>query len=333
MESATLDIDVSDVISEKQDVAQKELLTCFAPIVDNFGVYIKILITRNFDSTINYLLRKNSGFDYQYSSKREQGIAATGRMFSEPKEDTVSFTLIFNGHHLSDWQDHILLWRRVIFLHEAIHIIDETLRFKEIGNACFSEPHKANEIMNNLSFRIWTEYNAVRGSAEAIAGIPNIITSDVEKYTLHQGYVDSFAGLIKTLPDLLVKNVTAFRKRIMGIDQLARNVFPILSQSLILATYVAAQYDALEKKNRLEELVDGDYSFFFDRWTIVHNKIQSIYDSFEKINEKRIIEMANDIRLLYLNCGFTMTDTENGLYVAVSFPNLHNKNPETLFPF
>jgi hypothetical protein len=239
------------------------------------------------------------------------------RLSPVPKDDNISFTVVFNADHLGRWDESLSLWRFNFFVHEATHIVDDIFRFKEIGNACFSEPITGEENINYLSYLIWTEYNAVRTSAEALASIGSINASDVEKYTIQVGYVDSFVALIKMLPDFLTKNITDFRERKIDIDTLTTIVFPILRQAMILATYVDAQLDGLKNGNRAEQFVEGKYSFFVERWSVIHDKIKILYESQKTFDKEAKGVIANEIRKLYYNCGFTLTDTEKGLYVGV----------------
>ena len=236
-----LDLDVSGVTVERQEVAKQELGYIFKPIEERLGVTIRVLVLADFDGKINELLTKKSGINYHYNSRREQGIVATAKTLSYAEEGGIGFTVVINANHLGRWDAPLELSRALLFTHEAIHIADDTSLFDQIGNVCFIETATAVEVLNNLAYLSWTEYHAIRASTEALTRIGTINSSYIETITFYTGYIDSFVGLIKSLPDLLTKNVSDFMNHKLSFDELVANVFPILKQILILAISVRSR--------------------------------------------------------------------------------------------
>jgi len=54
-----LKIDVNGVVSERQDIAKKDLCNLFEPLVNNLKVPVEIIVTPDFDQTIDNILKKN----------------------------------------------------------------------------------------------------------------------------------------------------------------------------------------------------------------------------------------------------------------------------------
>jgi hypothetical protein len=317
-----LELDVSGVILEKQNIAKKELYDCFSSVTDQLGVNIKVLVTRDFDQTINDILRKKSGLEHHYTSIHESSVAV-GKTFSYTKDGSIGFTVVFNGNVLGRWEDSNILWRSQAFVHESIHIVDETRFFQEIGEDCFSYPTTTEATLFRLSHLIWEEYNAERYSTEAIEkAVKGISPQGTITYALHDGFVESFVKLIETLPVFLTKNINDFRTWSIDINKLWLKTYPRLRETLVLAAYITAHSDALGKANNLE-IIEKKHSFFSERWNVICTHLRSSYRMKNKWDREILTDIANELTLFIKDCGFSLSDVENGIYIAVSTPNFY----------
>ena len=164
------------------------------------------------------------------------------------------------------------------------------------------------------------EYNAVRSSTEIIV---NIVKKSDPKGVLrcetHNIYADAFLKLIDTLPEVLTKNINDFRNYRISIDTLSNIVFPKLKEMLILAAYISAHSDAFNEEDFFEKIIKTKHPSFLERWKTVRLHLKSLYEM-DNFDRKLLKQIAHEIPLYYRECGFTLSDTEKGLYIRVNVP-------------
>ena len=318
-----LEIDVQGVVSKKQHIAKKELQQRFK----EFGsilerVPIKVVVTPNFDQAVDSILKEKLKVKLQYSSKRNQ-VVAIAKTIPYPINNSIGFILVFNSATFGNWEEGQYLDRFIHFNHEITHIIDDLKLFRFLGAGLFfSEPRKTNEIMFNLAHDIWMDYNAERFSIEILEKVVKSHNSKaIITYGLHEGYVKSFVELLITLPKLLTEEIDDFRNRRTTIDDLWGKAYLKLRELLIVASFVTAHSDALNKKNeQIEEMKKNEqYSLFFQRWKSIHKKLQLLYDSKskDKFDDVTLTKIAAELLSLFKIYGFILSDVKNGVYVKV----------------
>jgi len=213
----------------------------------------------------------------------------------------------------------------MMIMHESTHVKDEVQLFREIGTkAFFSDPLTVGDIMFRLAHDIWMDYHAERFSIETFEKVMKEINSHGSvTYGLHKEYTESFVNSLRLLPKFLVREINNFRKWRMTMDEFWPKVYLRLRETLILASFITAHSDALNRTNaEIEEVKKNkSYLFFFKRWNAIHIQLQSLYKLENKFDKKILTNIADEIGSLFKDCGVSLSNIENGIYIAVSPPN------------
>lgn len=318
----SLEIWVDGVTAEKRDIAKKELHNHFQVLGDIVEpVPITIHVSMDFDQTVDSILQEKCGSEYRYSSKRDQ-VIAVAKTISYPLDNNIGFTIVFDGAVFGQWEEQQHIARLMFFSHELIHVIDEVRLFHHLGaNSFFSEPTTVEDTMFRLAHDIWVDYHAERFSIESLEKAVTELDSQANiTYELHEGYTKSFVESVKTLPKFLAKEIHDFKTWRTTINEFWSKVYLRLRETLILASFITAHSDALGKTNaETKEMKENEsYLFFFERWNAIHSQLQSLYTSKDRFEQGILTEVSATLVSIFEHCGITLSNVENGIYVAVN---------------
>jgi len=323
-----LKINVNGVVSRKRDIAKKELYEHFKALGNTPEIGIEIVVTPDFDQTVDSILRERKESKCQYTSKREH-VVAVAKTIPYPREDNIGFIIVFNGDVFGKWKDQQRIWRLMMFLHESVHVEDELQLFQEIGaKVFFSDPTTVEDTMFRLAHGIWMDYHAERFSIETLEkAAKEVDPQGTVTYGSHEGYIKSFVESLNNLPMFLDKEIDDFRKWRMTMDEFWPKVYLRLRETLILASFVTAHSDALNKTNvEIEEMKNNEsHLFFFKRWNKMHVQLQSLYQLKNNFCKEILTNIGDELVLLSKECGMTLSNIENGIYVAVNPPNFRKE--------
>lgn len=246
-----LEINTEGFRKGKKREAKKELRTLLRKVVRK-QIAINVIVTKDFQATVNRCLQEKRKVTIPYDPKRSKGqaIAKTSPYISNGK---LHFTLIIDGAIFGEWKVKEKISRSLTLGHEVVHIRDDILRFEEMGAEAFEEPKTLQEVMFHLAHDIWMEYHAER----IILDISKKLALEMEEITfdptLSRTRIKDLKEIVREILPFLQNEIEDFRKSHSTIDDLWGTAYLRIREMLFFATYVAAISDTKKRFQRRDQ--------------------------------------------------------------------------------
>lgn len=327
------EINVEGVIPEKQQAATEEIqwfLQLLSTPTKKSQLEVpvrRVIIAKNFNATVNEVspFHKINGIEYKAQRRAVQAIAKT---IEHIENDRISFSLIFDGEVLGSWEERAKAFRFEKFLHELVHIVVDSARFKKLGAKNFYADEKTAEgIGLSLALVTRNEYIVDRMVNELCQKF--LKDDDNQPVPLARLYsAEGFdfratlCELIGKMPEFIVQNVLDFKERRIAMDMFWPRICEFLDELLTVFAHCAATYDRQESwPQTLSEIsqTHAYKSFLNGHLEAIHREWQRGFNESDYDEAQSVEAIAKEIRGIFHRCGLTLTNVSGGIYVSVDF--------------
>lgn len=315
-------INVEGVNESKRKKAESEIRKALDFFKKCRNPIDKVIVTNDFNATVRNFL-SNSGIFSLYKSSYEQtheyGIAYA-KTIPCVRDGELLFNLILDGKIVGNWLENQQLDRRAMFCHEFIHMLDDELRFKAVGEEQFvSEPKGYDKYLFHNSWIFWQEYHAEREVLEVFEKVAEERSIQFD-YSPKLSHFESLIPLLSDLPSYLRSSIRDYRNWKLTPTDISQRITGRVVQILILSAYVHALADAIPKlKDSIHkiETIEGWQLFISESWTRIHVILKELYSRKNEYVPSLISEIGSEVDSVFKRCGLETKDAKEGYYIEV----------------
>jgi len=312
-----MEIDTDGVVEDKREEAEKELRDFFEEFLGR-NKNIKIIVTRDFKTVVNDILREKLSVKIPYDPTVAKAKALM-KTIEYVAENALNIVLVIDAGIFGEWTLEQSAQRLLNLTHEGIHMKDALLAFKVLGAELFKEPNTPDELLLFLSNDLWNEYHAERVTNEILGDLikkGRVIVNSPPTLS----YLESLEEALVDIIPFCKKQINEFRIGKISIDALWEASYLRIREMLVLATFVLAATDALnqfkKETEKIRKLRQHDY-LLGEQWDAICDHFRSAYGEKCKFPENQLKAIMPILRKIFYNCGFELEERDHHLYVGV----------------
>lgn len=323
------EINVEGVTAGRREAAVEEI-RWFLRVLGRVSKKAKIervVIAKDFDDTINRLSSVHKAHGIEYKAQR-RSVRAAAKVLVHIENDVMSFSLVFDGKAFGSWKEGAKGLRFEKFLHELSHIVLYDARFERVGTANFyPNENTAEGVCLSLALITRDEYTVDR----VVDKLCREFLTDEHHQPVHLAKLHMAEGvdfrvvlaeLMGEMPNFIRQNVRDFKLWRKTIEVLWPEILQYFEELLTVFAHCAATYDRLKEWGQI--LVDISATEAYKEFLSGH--LERIHEEWQKwFSEPHYDEagsldvIQNQIREIFRNCGLTLTNVPDGIYVSVDF--------------
>lgn len=326
----TFRIELPGLPEDLRSVADHDIRTLVdlvSPIADRMDLPFllsMIRITSHLQEDVNQLERENSGFGgYVASRNNLHGIGRTCVKRSENGD--ISFAVVVDARLMSQWSiDNP--WCFITILHELGHVLLETHHLYTLGPEEYSAVADTRERVLAMRARLLLDEFSVDRLVDSIihaivkneSGQPSSLREIDEARGLN--WPQELSERLLQMPKFIDEKVYEYKAVHGNLEELLVEVFPYVTDTLTLLSYVAARYmetdtwaeilDSIRNSEACQRFMKEYLDIFFSH--LGESKF---------ISDESIQGVAGAVEGIFQNCGVGYETTPEGLYVSVGWPS------------
>lgn len=323
------EINVEGVVAERKEAAVEEV-RWFLRVLDRVSKKAKIervIIAKDFDATINRLSSVHKAYGIEYKAQR-RSVRAAAKVLVHIENDNISFSLVFDGNTFGNWEASAKGLRFEKFLHELSHIALYDTRFEKVGTERFyANENTAEGVCFSLALTTRDEYVVDR----VVDKLCQEFLTDEHHQPVHLAKLHMAEGvdfrvvlaeLMGKMPGFIRQNVRDFKLWRKTIEALWPEILQFLEELLTVFAHCAATYDGLKEWGQIFADISATEAYR----AFLRGHLERIHEEWQKwFSEPHYDEagsldvIQNRIREIFRNCGLTLTNVSDGIYVSVDF--------------
>ena len=321
------EINVGGVTAGRKEAAVEEI-RWFLRVLSRVSKKAKIervVIAKDFDATINRLSSVHKAYGIEYKAQR-RSVRAAAKVLVHVENDEISFSLIFDGETFGSWEESAKGLRFEKFLHELSHIVLYDARFERVGTENFyPNENTAEGVCFSLALITRDEYIVDR----VVDKFCREFLTDEHHQPVHLAKLHMAEGvdfrvvlaeLMGKMPNFIRQNVRDFKLWRTTIEVLWPEILQFLEELLTVFAHCAATYDTLKEWGQILADISATEAYR----TFLGGHLERIHEEWQKwfsephYDEAGSLDVIQDqIRQTFRNCGLTLTNVANGIYVTV----------------